>query len=78
MANTYTQLNTHVVFAIKGRENALPAGFAYSRSQCNDVIKYIIKQEEYHHKKTFREEYLNILKTFEISYDESYIFEFYE
>jgi len=25
MANTYTQLNTHVVFAVKGRENILPA-----------------------------------------------------
>jgi putative transposase len=25
MANTYTQLNTHVVFAVKGRENILPS-----------------------------------------------------
>ncbi len=25
MANTYTQLSTHVVFAVKGRENILPA-----------------------------------------------------
>jgi putative transposase len=53
-------------------------GFSYSRSQRNDVIKYIIKQEEHHHQKTFREEYLSILKTFEISFNESYIFEFYE
>ena len=52
-------------------------GFSYSRSQRDDVIKYIIKQEEHHHKKTFREEYLSILKSFEISFDERYIFDFY-
>ncbi len=153
MANTYTQLNTHVVFAVKGRDNILPSklrpelfkyisgilthsnqfslavngykdhvhlffemspakslsevvrivkansskwinenkfiagkfswqegygGFSYSRSQRDDVINYIIKQEEHHHQKTFREEYLSILKSFEISFNESYIFEFYE
>ena len=152
MANTYTQLNTHVVFAVKGRDNILPSkirpelfkyisgiltnsnqfslavngykdhvhlffemnpanslseivrivkansskwinenrlipgkfswqegygGFSYSRSQRDDVIKYIIKQEEHHHKKTFREEYLSILKSFEIRFDERYIFDFY-
>ncbi len=153
MANTYTQLSTHVVFAVKGRENLLNAklrpelfkyisgiltntnqfslavngykdhvhmffeltpskslsdivrivksnsskwinenrfipgefswqegygGFAYSRSHRDAVIKYIINQEQHHQQKTFREEYLDILKSFEISYDEQYIFEFYE
>jgi len=153
MANTYTQLSTHVVFAVKGRENFLNAklrpelfkyisgiltntnqfslavngykdhvhmffeltpskslsdivrivkansskwinenrfipgefswqegygGFAYSRSHRDAVIKYIINQEQHHQQKTFRKEYLNILKSFEISYDEQYIFEFYE
>ena len=153
MANTYTQLNIHVVFAVKGRENILTAavrpelfkyisgiltrtnqfslavngykdhvhmffalnpvnslseivrivkansskwinenrlisgkfswqegygGFSYSRSQRNDVIKYIMNQEEHHQCKTFREEYLNYLKTAEINYNESYVFEFYE
>lgn len=153
MANTYTQLNIHVVFAVKGRENILPiklrlelfkyisgilsntnqfplavngykdhvhmffemhptkslsdivrivktnsskwinenrlipgkfswqegyGGFSYSRSQRDEVIKYIIKQEEHHQQKSFREEYLNMLKAFEINFNESYIFEFYE
>ena len=153
MANTYTQLNIHVVFAVKGRDNILTAavrpelfkyisgiltrtnqfslavngykdhvhiffelnpvnslseivrivkansskwinenrlisgkfswqegygGFSYSRSQRNDVIKYIMNQEEHHQRKTFREEYLNYLKTAEINYNESYVFEFYE
>jgi putative transposase len=153
MANTYTQLNMHVVFSVKGRENILPAkirpeifkyisgiltnnnqyslavngykdhvhvffemqptislseivrivksnsskwindnkmmpgkfswqsgygGFSYSRSQRNNVIQYIMKQEEHHKKKTFREEYLELLKVFEINFEEQYVFEFYE
>lgn len=151
MANTYTQINIHVVFAVKGRENILPSGlrpeifkyisgiltninqfslavngykdhvhlffemspdkslseivrivkansskwinknrliagnfswqegyggFSYSRSQRDDVIKYIMKQEEHHHQHTFREEYLRLLKLFEIQFDERYLFNF--
>jgi putative transposase len=153
MANTCTQINIHVIFAVKGRENLLPSklrpklfkyisgiltntnqfslavngykdhvhlffemnpvkslseivrivkansskwinenkfitgkfswqegygGFSYSKSQRDHVIKYIIKQEKHHHQKTFREEYLSILKSFEIDFNEHYIFEFYD
>jgi REP element-mobilizing transposase RayT len=35
MANTYTQLHIHVVFAVKGRENALPSKIRL------EVFKYI-------------------------------------
>lgn len=153
MANTYTQINIHVIFAIKGRDNLLQdrfirrlfeyineilvnlkqyplavggyknhvhaffeqnpdtalsdimekvkansskwinqnkfvsghfewqrgyGGFSYSRSQRNDVIQYIMKQEEHHRVKTFREEYMAILKNFEIEFKDQYLFEFYE
>jgi putative transposase len=53
-------------------------GFTYSRSQRNDVIQYIMNQEKHHKSKTFREEYLKMLKKFEMGYDERYVFEFYE
>ena len=52
--------------------------FSYSRSQINDVIQYILNQEEHHKKKTFKEEYLDFLKKFEIKYDERYLFEWIE
>lgn len=149
MANTYTQINIHCVFAVKGRENiitknfrddlhryisgilkndnAFPlavggwlnhvhvffelhpeskisdlmrmtkstsskwindnklvkgkfqwqegyGGFSYSRSQRNDVIKYIMNQEAHHKGQTFKEEYLGLLKKFEIDFDEQYVF----
>jgi putative transposase len=153
MANTYTQLNVHAVFAVKGRGNYLDdsfknnlhkyisgilknlrqyplsvggykdhlhifyelnpdtsvsevlekvksnsskwinenkfvagkfewqrgyGGFTYARSQRNDVINYIMNQETHHQKRTFKEEYLELLKKFEIEFNEEYIFEFYE
>ena len=45
--------------------------FSYSRSQIDTVIKYIRNQEEHHKKRTFKEEYLDMLKQFQIEYDES-------
>ena len=52
--------------------------FSYSRSQIDNVIKYINNQQEHHRKITFREEYLEFLEKFEIEYDEKFLFEFYD
>ena len=52
--------------------------FSYSRSQMDDVIKYILNQQEQHTKKTFKEEYLEFLKKFDVEYDERYLFEWIE
>ena len=153
MANTYTQINIHVVFSVKGRENIITENFRrelfkyisgilnntkqfslavngykdhvhlffemhpttalsdiirivktnsskwinerkfvkgkfrwqegygaffYSKSQRNNVIKYIMQQEKHHREKTFREEYLELLKKFDIKFDNHYVFEFYD
>lgn len=48
--------------------------FSYGKSQINDVIRYIDNQEKHHHKKSFREEYVDFLEKFEIEYDEKYVF----
>jgi len=153
MANTYTQINIHAVFAVKGRQNLLSdtfrgdlfkyiqgilnnkeqfslavngykdhvhiffelnpkyaisdimrdvkassskwindnrfvvgkfswqegyGGFSYSRSQRDNVINYIVNQENHHKKSSFREEYLELLRKFEIEFKDEYVFEFYE
>jgi putative transposase len=49
--------------------------FSYSHSQIESVYHYIANQEEHHKKQTFREEYIEFLKKFDISYEEQYIFE---
>jgi len=51
--------------------------FSYSRSQIDGVIKYIMGQREHHKKKTFRDEYIEFLKKFEIEYDPKYLFQFH-
>ncbi|WP_430812677.1 MULTISPECIES: IS200/IS605 family transposase [unclassified Carboxylicivirga] len=153
MANTYTQMNIHAVFAVRGRVNCITqvwrdelhkyiagtlretnnyslavggysdhvhiffelhptssvsevlrnvkaksskwintrgfvsgtfewqagyGAFSYSRSQRSNVIKYIMNQEEHHGKKSFKDEYLALLQTFEIDYNDVYLFDFYD
>lgn len=48
--------------------------FSNSRPQTDTVVKYIINQQNHHAKKTFRDEYLDILKDYGVEYDEKYIF----
>ena len=52
--------------------------FSYSKSQAPKVVDYILNQPEHHRKKTFKEEYLELLKIFEVEYNEKYLFEFYD
>ncbi len=42
--------------------------FSYSKSHVNNVIDYILRQPEHHQKKSFKEEYLEMLDKFEILY----------
>ena len=37
-------------------------GFSYAQTQLHDMISYILHQEEHHRRRTFREEYIDILK----------------
>ena len=48
--------------------------FSYHKSRLPSVINYIENQEEHHKKKSFVEEYKELLEEFGISYDGKYIF----
>ncbi len=149
MANTYTQIYIHIIFAVKGRQNLISnnikeelykyitgivtneeqkliaingmpdhihvliglkpnkslsdlvrdikanssrfinekqwingkfewqtgyGAFTYSHSQLTNVINYIQNQEEHHKTKSFKEEYIEFLKSFDIDFEENYIF----
>jgi REP element-mobilizing transposase RayT len=45
------------------------AALTVSPSGCNDVKQYILRQEEHHRKKTFKEELMTFLKAAGIQYD---------
>ncbi|MFA3784138.1 IS200/IS605 family transposase [Melioribacteraceae bacterium 4301-Me] len=52
--------------------------FSYGRSQLDAIYKYIANQERHHEKKTFKEEYTELLKKFSIEYNENFLFEFFD
>ena len=52
--------------------------FSYSRSQLDQVVKYIQNQQKHHKKKTFKEEYIEFLKRYEINYNPRYLFDWPE
>lgn len=48
--------------------------FSYSKDQVARVVKYIQEQEKHHSKRSFLEEYEELLKIHEVEYDQRYIF----
>ena len=150
MADTYTQLYIHIIFAVKGRQSLIPkqhkealhqyitriithknqivirinsmpdhlhilvgitpdvaisdlvrdikansskwinikrwvagrfewqagfAAFSYAHSQLDAVVHYIKNQEVHHSRQTFKEEYLEFLKRFDVPYNPKYVFD---
>jgi len=49
--------------------------FCVEQQNVEKIKKYIQHQHEHHKTKTFKEEYLEILKEYEIEYDERYIWD---
>jgi REP element-mobilizing transposase RayT len=52
--------------------------FSYGDSQLDTIIRYIQNQEKHHSRSSFREEYLTLLRKFDIAFEEKYVFEFIE
>lgn len=48
--------------------------FSYSRSQIDTVVRYIQNQQKHHAKKTFQDEYTELLEKFGVAYEQKYIF----
>jgi putative transposase len=48
--------------------------FSYCKKHVPDIIRYIQNQELHHSKERFLDEYLRMLKEFEVDFDEQYIF----
>lgn len=52
--------------------------FSYSRSQLDNVVRYIENQERHHTKQTFKNEFTAFLERFDVEYDEKYLFDWIE
>ncbi len=52
--------------------------FSYGHSQLDTIIRYIQNQERHHSRRSFKDEYLTLLRKFDIAFDDKYVFEFIE
>jgi REP element-mobilizing transposase RayT len=52
--------------------------FSYGHSQLDIIIRCIQNQEKHHRRKTFKNEYLALLRKFQIEFKEEYVFDFIE
>ena len=49
--------------------------FSLGQSQVDKIVQYILKQEEHHQKKSFREEYTEFLQAYQVDFKPEYLFE---
>jgi REP element-mobilizing transposase RayT len=49
--------------------------FSYSQSAIDQVAKYVMNQKEHHKKRSFKQEYVDFLKKYELPFDERYLFD---
>jgi putative transposase len=49
--------------------------FSLKRSDLDNLVAYIDTQEEHHKRKSFQEEYLALLKSHDVQYDERYVWD---
>ena len=52
--------------------------FTHSHSNLSIVANYVENQEEHHKRTTFQEEYIKMLKDFDVAYKPQYLFEFFD
>ena len=52
--------------------------FSYGHSQLDTIIRYIQNQEKHHKRRSFRNEYLTLLRRFDIAFEDKYVFDFIE
>ncbi len=65
--------NKNLFKNFSGWQNGYGA-FTYSINDKNRLIEYIKNQEEHHRLKTFKEEYMEILKEHDIKFEEKFLF----
>ena len=73
-SNSSKWINENNWIAVKFSWQEGFGAFTYSKSQIDNVVKYILNQKEHHKKTSFKDEYILFLEKFEIDYNEKYLF----
>lgn len=72
-ANSSKWINEKRLLIGKFNWQAGYGAFSFSHSHIDAIVKYINNQEQHHKIKTFREEYIDMLKKYNVQFDEKYI-----
>lgn len=72
-SNDYINYNRFTPYKFRWQEGF--GAFSYSQSAVDNVINYIKRQKEHHGERTFRKEYVDFLKEYQVDYKEEYLFE---
>ena len=52
--------------------------FSFGHSQLDTIIRYIQNQEHHHSRRSFKHEYLTLLRKFDIAFEDKYVFDVIE
>lgn len=52
--------------------------FSYGHSQLDTIVRYIQNQERHHSRRSFRDEYLTLLRKFQVDFEGKCVFDFLE
>ncbi|WP_109678334.1 IS200/IS605 family transposase [Dyadobacter jejuensis] len=72
-SNLYIQTEQLSKFKFQWQEGF--GAFSYSHSHLDMAINYILRQKEHHKKKSFGDEYIEMLQKFNIDYNDKYLLE---
>jgi hypothetical protein len=77
-ANSSNFINEHRLAQGKFGWQEGYGAFSYGHSQLDTIIQYIQNQEQHHKRRSFKNEYLTLLKKFRVSFENKYVFSFLE
>lgn len=49
--------------------------FSYNHSQVGMIVRYVMNQKEHHRKKSFKKEYIRLLREFDVEFKDEYLFD---
>jgi REP element-mobilizing transposase RayT len=75
-SSTYVNKNKWVHGKFSWQEGY--GAFSYGHSQLDTIIRYIQNQEKHHSRRSFKNEYLGLLRKFDIAFEDKYVFDFIE
>ena len=70
-SNSFINENRFCRYVFRWQEGF--GAFSYSRSQIDNVVRYIMNQKEHHARQSYLDEYIEFLKKYDINFEEKYL-----